>query len=285
MKNYLMIFLIIIGIALLFTISNTIPSLFSHGESNHTKMSKGIDTLDFHISSVEAKIVPEKRSDIKAELSGKGSVNVRQKGNKVMIEYKRKWFEQIGFFNSPKLTVYIPENYHENMDISVSSGSLKFAGDSKNHPMELKDLSVNIGSGHADFANLNVDTFTSVVSSGNFEMNAITTDSGNFDVSSGRMVVKHYSGQLQAEVSSGLVNIQLDKLTAPADVTVSSGSVKLDVPDDASFTLHGKVSSGVINNSFQLKNATTSDKNIEGTYGTGKYPIDLQVSSGNITVH
>ena len=116
-------------------------------------------------------------------------------------------------------------------------------------------------------------------------MNSVTADSGDFQLSSGRMIVKHYSGQLQAEVSSGLVNIQLDELTAPADVTVSSGSVNLDLPDDANFTLHGKVSSGVINNSFQLKNATTSKKNIEGTYGTGKHPVDLKVSSGIITVH
>ncbi|WP_049680236.1 DUF4097 family beta strand repeat-containing protein [Peribacillus loiseleuriae] len=284
MKNYLMIFLVIIGIGLLFTISNSIPSLFAHGKSNHTKVTKGIDTLEFHISSVEAKVVPEKRSDIKAELSGQGSVNVEQIGNKIMIEYKRKWFEQIGFFNSPKITIYIPEDYNKSMDISVSSGSLKFAGVSKNRPMELKDLSIHTGSGHVDFSNLNVDTFTSVVSSGNFEMNSVKTDSGDFQLSSGRMVVKHYIGELQAEVSSGLFNIQLDELTASADVTVRSGSVNLDLPEDANFTLHGKVSSGVINNSFQLKNASSSHKNMEGTYGSGKHPVNLQVSSGIITV-
>ncbi|WP_028393327.1 LiaG family protein [Bacillus cihuensis] len=285
MKNYLMIFLVIIGIGLLFTISNTIPSLFNHAESNQAKITKEIDTLDFHISSVEAIVVPEKRSNIQAKLSGKGTVNVRQKGNKIIIEYKRKWFEQIGFFSSPKLTVYIPEDYNKSMDISVSSGSLKFAGDSKNHPMELKDLSINIGSGHADLSNLTVDTFTSVVSSGNFEVNSVTSNAGDFDVSSGRLVVKHYSGELQAEVSSGLLNIQLDELTGPADVTVSSGSVKLDLPEDADFTLHGKVSSGVIHNNFQLKNEITSDKKFEGTYGSGKHPVNLQVSSGAVTVH
>ena len=285
MKNYLMIFLVIIGIGILFTISNTIPSLFVHAKSNQAKVTKGIDTLDFRISSVEANVVPEKRSNIEAKLSGKGSVNVEQKGKKIIIEYKRKWFEQIGFFNDPKLTVYIPEDYNKSMDISVSSGSLKFAGSTRNHPTELKDLSVHIGSGHANLSNLNVDTFTSVVSSGNLKINTVTTDSGDFQLSSGRMVVKHYMGELKAEVSSGLFNIQLDKLAASADITVSSGSVNLDLPDNADYTLHGKVSSGVINNSFQLKNVTTSHKNIEGTFGSGKQPINLQVSSGIITVH
>lgn len=284
MKNYLIILLVIIGIGLLFTISNMIPSLFAYAKSHEAEVTKRIDTLDFHISNVEAVVIPEQRSNIEAKLTGKGTINVEQKGDKIIIEYKRKWFEQFGFFNSPKLTVYIPENFHNNIKISVSSGSLKFAGNSKNQPMKLQDLSVNIGSGHAKLSNLKVNAFTSDVSSGNFEVNSVTADSGDFDVSSGRMVLKHYHGALRAEVSSGLLNAQFDQLTEATRVNVSSGSVKLDLPDDADFTLHGKVSSGVIHNDFELKNATTSKKSIEGTYGSGKHPIDIKVSSGSISI-
>ena len=66
---------------------------------------------------------------------------------------------------------------------------------------------------------------------------------------------------------------------------VSSGNVQLDLPDDANFTLNGKISSGLISNDFPLNNEIKDSHTLQGTHGSGKYNVDLFVSSGRININ
>ena len=76
-------------------------------------------------------------------------------------------------------------------------------------------------------------------------MDSITAQTGVLDVRSGNIDLQQYTGQLEADVSSGNLTIQMDELSDDVKVEVSSGHVELDLPDHADFTLDGNVSSGL----------------------------------------
>ena len=141
-----------------------------------------------------------------------------------------------------------------------------------------------MGSGNVNSKDLHLNKLLIDVNSGNVNMDSITAQTGVLDVSSGNIDLKHYTGQLEADVSSGNLTIQMDELSDDVKVEVSSGHVELDLPDHANFTLDGNVSSGFISNSFPLKDKQESKRELKGINGTGENHVDLSVSSGKIEV-
>jgi len=59
----------------------------------------------------------------------------------------------------------------------------------------------------------------------------------------------------------------------------------LDLPEDADFTLNGKISSGNISSDIPLKEKEQSDNRLRGKHGSGKFEIKADVSSGNIDIN
>ena len=180
-------------------------------------------------------------------------------GNSIEVDYKRKWFQPFGFFKRPKLTVYLPDDYQ-------------------------RDLAIEVGSGNVNSKDLHLNNLLLDVNSGNVNMDSITAQTGVLDVRSGNIDLQHYTGQLEADVSSGNLTIQMDELSDDVKVEVSSGHVELDLPDKADFTLDGNVSSGFISSSFPLKDKQESKRELKGINGTGEHYVDLSVSSGKIEV-
>ena len=76
----------------------------------------------------------------------------------------------------------------------------------------------------------------------------------------------------------------MEQLTDSVKLDVNSGRVKLDIPEDANFTLEGEVNSGFISNHFELKDKIQDKNNLSGVYGTGEHLINLDVSSGVIEI-
>lgn len=248
--------------------------------------SEGIEMIEIDASGVSTTIIPESREDLKADLDGKGKLIVKQHGDKVKVSAKQKW-KWFGwlFHNKARLNIYIPEDYDRNMAINLGSGNLNFSGLSKNEPMKLDELILDIGSGNVNLKNVSVKHFEHDSSSGNVDIDSLTTETGSFDISSGNLKVKHYIGAIEAELSSGNLNIQMDELTDSVDIEVSSGVVDLNLPTDADFTLNGKTNSGNITCDFPLTSKKIDNKNIKGTHGSGEHPIDVSVSSGNIKIY
>lgn len=251
----------------------------NHGQS--AKVDDQIELIEVDVSSASTTMIPEDRHDIQAKLDGKGKVTVKEDGDKITIEMKRKWFNWFPFFNKSDLTIFVPEDYDEQMEIEIGSGNLTFDGKS----MDLKKLKLDVGSGNIRLNNIDAKTFEHDGSSGNVTIDSLKTNSSTFDLSSGNVNVKHFIGKMDADLSSGSFKIQMDQLMAPVKIGVSSGNVKLDLPNDADFILNGDVSSGKIDSDFDLKDVTDDKHHLNGTYGSGKYPINLNVSSGHINVY
>ena len=91
---------ILLGGFLLFI---SVSSWFPFGKQT-AEVTNKIDLIDIDVSGINTTIIPEKRDNVEAELDGNGTVQVGKSGNRIEIEYKRKWYQQFGFFKRPKLT-------------------------------------------------------------------------------------------------------------------------------------------------------------------------------------
>lgn len=285
MKRILIIFLILIGLYILFTSNFT--NWFTSGKDNaEAKLTNSVKDIDIDASAIRATIIPEKRNNIKAELNGKGNVSVKKNGDTIKVEYHRNWLNNFTFFNkTPKLNIYIPEDYNRRMAIDISAGFLTFEGPSEKRPMVLEKLVLDMSSGKTDLKNLEIAEYVHDGSSGMVTIDHITTETSNIDMTSGYIKIKNYTGKLDAEVSSGKLDIQMDKLENQVDVRATSGHVNLDLPDHADFTLKGKFSSGLIRSSLPLTDEIHEKNRIEGVSGSGKHLVNVTVSSGMVDIH
>ncbi|WP_282172927.1 LiaG family protein [Cytobacillus firmus] len=284
MKRIFTIFIILVCSYLLFT---GVGSWLSFGGStNEASLSKRTNTISIDVSSSDTVIISEERNDVRAELDGKGKVNVIKSGNEIRVEYKRKWLDGFQFFNSKSnLKIYIPEDFNKSMSFDIGSGRLNFAGESESKPFELESLDVNMSSGKVRLANIKTDEFEHEGSSGMMEADHLFARSGEIDMSSGKVKLRNYQGKLDAGVSSGQLDIMIGKLIDSIKVEASSGFVRLDLPDDADFTLKGKASSGHISSDFELDDERRDKNDISGKHGSGEHDIRISVSSGTAEVN
>jgi lia operon protein LiaG len=284
MKKIFVIFLILIGLYWIFTNFIHTDWLPFGSQEQEIQVTDKIQKIKIDVSSLSTVIIPEERDNLKAELTGQGKVRVEDNGDEITVSVKRKWFDFFSF-DRDKVTIYIPKDYKQAMEINLGSGSLNFSSDSPNKPMKLEQLVLDIGSGNVELSNMEIGELKQDVSSGNVKINSVTTKSGTFDISSGNLELRRYSGGINADLSSGRFFVQMDRLVDDVKIEVSSGKVDLNLPKDADFTLNGEVSSGNISCDFPLTTEGGNNKSIKGTYGSGKHKIDLSVSSGNIRIY
>ncbi|NYE08109.1 lia operon protein LiaG [Bacillus niacini] len=281
MKRIVIFLLIITGLYIVLNHTFQFDGFVFGGSKNgRATLSKTIDTIEINVGSVRTTIIPEDRNDVEAVLTGKGSLIVKETGNSIVVETKRKMFNWFSFSEKRQLKIYVPEDFNRDMNIQIGSGSLNFSGQS----MKLSHLSLDIGSGNVKIDHLEVNEFTHDGSSGNVEIDTLITKTGTFDLSSGNLDINHFTGALEADVSSGKFSVQMDKLNDSIDIDLSSGDVNLDLPDDADFNLKDKVSSGNISSDFPLTTKGTDNNNLKGTHGSGKHEINVSVSSGDVKI-
>jgi lia operon protein LiaG len=263
-----------------------LPFFGSDDQTKEVEVTKDIESIEIDVESISTTVIPSDNNRFEAELQGKGKLNISQSNDSIELKVNRKWFDWFSFFDDKnKLTIYLPENYDRDMDIKVGSGNFVFEGQSEEKPMTLSTLSLEMSSGNVELENFVTKEFDHEGSSGRISIHSLKTDKGSFDISSGKIDLRDYEGPLDADLSSGRLNAQLNELNDAVNIKISSGSVDLDLPDNADFTLNGKVSSGDISSEFPLTNHTVNKKDISGKHGKGTHPINLKVSSGNIDIH
>ncbi|MBD1381085.1 LiaG family protein [Metabacillus arenae] len=283
MNNKLIISIVILtGIFIALFVN--VYSIFPFGnKETEAAVTDSTDELNLKISDAETKVIPVKDNKVRAELKGKGDLNVWHSGNTVNVEYKSNWFEWF-LAGENQVTIYLPEDYNRDMSVNVGSGSLTF-DHNDSQPFELNEFSLNIGSGEVNLNNLTAKHFDHDGSSGDLAIETLKTVTSEFNISSGSAAIKNFSGKINGEVSSGELLIQMNQLTDSIEFDVSSGDVELDLPTESDFTLKGNASSGEITYDFPLNSVKENDEKIEGTHGSGKHSIDLNVSSGSIELY
>lgn len=285
MKKVLIIFFVIIGLVIAFNTIRDLSWLPFVGGKTETEVTDKIDHIKFDLKAAKVEIIVDDRDTVKAELDGRGKVAVDRSGDSITVDYSKPWFRFFSFFNTPELKVYIPKDYEDDIQIDMGSGQLTFSGDWNGHTKKLNELSIDLGSGNVKLKDLSVSHLSLEGSSGNITVEALTTEKSSFDISSGRVQLKDFVGELEVDLSSGKFDAQLTELVAPIDVSASSGTVTLDLPEDSDFTLKSKVSSGTVSfEDFPMEVKKQDGKKFEGTHGKGTHEINIEVSSGSAKI-
>ncbi|MEM4997957.1 LiaG family protein [Priestia megaterium] len=286
MKRILAFILVIGGTAVLFSTAFA-PSSWSLNSFKTSKseaaLSSDIQHIQIDSPSISTTLVPQDRQDIKTKVEGKGKVDVKQNGDTLVVTYQKSPFQWLSIFSNTKVTIYIPRDYHHNLALTVGSGDLQVATQPE-QALQLKDVSIKVGSGNASISNLRSTSLRTDVNSGDLQLSNVESQTAKFAVGSGEIKGTNYKGKLQARIGSGDLYMDFKKLEEAVSVDVGSGDAVLVLPKSAGFKVNGKVSSGDINNDFKLSNATATEDVLKGKHGNGKYPIDAAVSSGELTL-
>lgn len=284
MKKIMVIFLVIVGGYLLFTFFGSILSFF--GEDNDSiKLTNKIDTIEFDINSATVTVIPENRDDVKIKLDGRGKAILEKKGDTIIISHENNSFISFPFFRTAHLKVYVPNDYNKDMVMDLGSGTINLGGESEKNPFQLKELSIEMNSGNLKLNNLDIEDFILNLGSGNLSAHSLVSEISSLDISSGNVKLTDFIGELEADVSSGKLDIQVRELQNSMKIDISSGDLVLDLPDQADFTLDGKTGSGNLSFDLPLEVEKQDNRHLKGTRGTGKHEIEIDVSSGNARIH
>jgi len=277
----LILLLIFIGGLFLIIKSNTSWLVFGQSKTS-AEVTGNTEKIELHVSGASTTIIPEETDEVRAAIKGNGKINVDTKGDTIIIESESKrWFNVFSLFNKREITIFIPNDFNQELVIASGSGNIVFDGKSK---VDLKELIVDMSSGNVKISQLTANNFELDGSSGNATITSLATDSSTFDMSSGNLTIKNHRGKVKAELSSGKIDLQMEKVTDSLDIELNSGFGSIDLPTDADYTLHGKAGSGYISSDLPLKDLEKNKNNIYGISGSGKHDVKIEVSSGKVEI-
>src|SRR6202050_2413078 len=107
------------------------------------------------------------------------------------------------------------------------------------------------------------------------------------EAGSGRIEVRGATADLRLRTGSGEINV--DGNPGPSsywDIRANSGEVELEVPSSASFRFYARSGSGDINVTSPSVNEKTPGKHdFEARIGDGKARVEVETSSGSVSLH
>jgi len=102
--------------------------------------------------------------------------------------------------------------------------------------------------------------------------------------SSGEVVVRGVSGRVRVGTSSGDVTLALREPLLGAEVTTSSGEVRVDLDPAVRCALDMRTSSGSLDVGLPMEMSNVSRRSVTGTIRGGRTPVTLRTASGDISV-
>ncbi|MDR1108636.1 MAG: DUF4097 domain-containing protein [Spirochaetaceae bacterium] len=202
---------------------------------------------------------------------------------------RRPW---LNWFWNPRIEIYLPPSFRENIKISNTSGSIQAETDL----LDYKTIDLSVASGLTSFNRLSAGTLSIRVSSGDLNIRSaggnsfISLSSGRLriaelsgqehrlKVSSGDMRISALSGGSTLELSSG--RVEIEGLTGNADMEIKSGSLRIAALTGAAH--HFRIYSGravIANARGRMETEVTSGFfSIEDFSGEGNFGL----SSGDI---
>lgn len=217
-----------------------------------------------------------------------------------------------------KVDIIMPRKFFEKVDISLSSGNCHIeyintdtAGISSSsgnlilNEGDVSDLSLTTSSGNITVSDLKSSSFTSASSSGDMNYTAVIADTFNWSNSSGTLraralttmrsklrsssgdvYAEDFTGHIERSSSSGgtvLTYSQYNQNNIYIDST--SGDIVLTLPADSEFQTKLTVTSGKIISDFSMTSeGDLSDRSFSGRVGSGEGFVELETTSGNISL-
>ena len=227
------------------------------------------------------------------EENAKHSVSVEDDILTVKINDKRAWYDYIGFnFESPKITVYLPETEYKALFIEECTGNVELPKDCSFGSV---DISVTTG---------NVNIFAAIrdeakvkTSTGNIRAENISAETLDFSVTTGTVTVSNVvcKGDVSVNVSTGKANLtdiscknltssgstgnlSLNNVIAEEMMSVKRSTGDIIVKDCDAAEIYMKTSTGSVFGNF------LSDKVFVTDTGTGSVNVPETVTGGKCEI-
>ncbi|AOC92405.1 DUF4097 domain-containing protein [Bacillus amyloliquefaciens] len=243
---------------------------------------RAVKSLSVSSEQTDVKIIAEARNDISANVTGPaGKMFVRSRGKTLDLKAKEKGFQFLNLFQRPLLIVRIPYDYHQDITVRSSSGSIAVDG---NRGLSLSHLGVRTVSGNMSLKHVKTNVFEAKGLSGDLTAADLAAKTAAVRLSSGNVGLHHVSGPLDVRVASGSVDASLETANAPVSVRLASGSAAISLPKDGSFTVNAETASGRIQPSYSFEKTSKEGGAFSGIKGSGARMIDIKVTSGNIAL-
>lgn len=229
-------------------------------------------------------MIKEDRDDIYIEFNTyeNGQKLRTKEGVDTIIEtYVEEVISVVSFNLEYKLVVYIPEDYEENLDLNLSSGSFTIK------ESVLDDIKIDMSSGNVNFEGVEATNISVELSSGDVNFDNVTVDSLEIDMSSGNVDLKAFTGSINGSASSGSFSVVYKDQMDDLDFEATSGNIDIDytgVVIDSTFDL--SKTSGDFDIDIELADYISDDRGdeISGVAGDGTHKVRIEITSGDVTI-
>lgn len=196
---------------------------------------------------------------------------------------KRKWYEHIGIaIESPKITVYLPNNEYRSFYIKTSTGDIELP---KKFNFEAIDILTNTGDIYAE--NISVNKLSFSVSTGKIVANTVTcTGDFKIKVSTGNaQLADIICNSLVSSGSTGDLTLKNVIANERFDIERSTGNVRFDSCDAAEIFVNtdtGNVTGNLLSEKVFITESDTGNINIPKTATGGR--CEITTDTGDIRI-
>lgn len=243
---------------------------------------------EIYIDSKTAKItlIPEDRQDIKVSLTGSMTsflpitephLNIESSNNKVSI-ILRDDFKIFTGSNNIKLDIYLPKNYSKDINVKNTTGSVNIAG------MTLNDLDIDTTTGKILLEDLTLNKLNTSCTTGGIEADSVKTTEAKARLTTGTAKFSDFTGNIDAKGTTGSISIDYKEFNNNIRAVVTTGSITIRLPEKSEFSLNAHTTTGRISCDFPINISESSKSKLEGQVGSSRNNIDLDVTTGSISI-
>ncbi|MEC1646856.1 LiaG family protein [Bacillus halotolerans] len=242
-----------------------------------------IESVIIESDHKNVKIIAEERNDISATISGdSGKLFVAEKRRKLELTAKEKEFQFLNGFHRSSLVVRIPYTYKGGLVVRTSSGDVSVAG---NKHLTLSELNAASASGNMAVTGIRLQELKMKGSSGDVSISNTDAKTAGIRLTSGDANLDGVSGALDVRMTSGNFRADLEKVAGSSAVTLTSGDVYLELPENGSFKVNAASESGSVSSAYPFADTAHKDHHqITGSHGSGQHLVDIKTDSGDVAI-
>ncbi|GIP19561.1 hypothetical protein J40TS1_52030 [Paenibacillus montaniterrae] len=266
-----------------------------------------LEKLTIEASSTNVMLLPTDRDEIELKLYDAANksydiashVRGELKNNHLSLEVTspKKWFAWFSFL-STTLEITVPTHMMDEIVVENKSGNIQGSGfhastivleansgNIKLSDTDTADLYLSTLSGSISAEQLIADTIDIESNSGSVKLTSFTANDVTVEANSGNITIEGDTASVDAQASSGNINLELVQLTGDSSLETSSGNIKLSLEQpDSLYVTHEKNSgtTSITKSGFEL--LKEERRKIEGVFGNGEIELDVKTSSGNFSL-
>lgn len=202
---------------------------------NDLNFKESISSVNIDLSSGDVDVFKSTGNEVKVKEKSygydKSRLNVDVQGSELRIKEKSRFHFFFSFYNrKTTIEVYLPEKVYEKFKIDSTSGKYLVSD------IKIKDMDIES-------------------TSGTIELNNVSSEDLKVDMTSGKAIINGSSKKVRLNMTSGNIELKSNTELEALDIDMTSGSVKMNLPETSNFTVNSDIISGKINNDFKNINS------------------------------